>query len=367
MKKFTSMVVIVVLLLTMTLTTAFAGTNESREIATADEMNQFVTEKADLLIEPTIKYSEEFQIPKGKDRVYQIGNPIQAINDKSNELEENIFLYPVLNGKQVVGVITVFRDGKDLTATYAIEFAKELQKVLKSSSNFQVIYDTELKTYRVEKRMVLKDKSQAVIGQLGYIETSSEGVYPTFMTIDLEPKMDMRALASYNYPSSHLVRLPHTYAPQPNGWCWAVSASSIIEYKKGYQVNPSTICDNEGIGYNAGGKPVNSSNELTRHGISNFYYEGSRPIDTHIVKKIYESKPFIGFFLAPVNGEFEGHAVGICGYNTSSSGMSLTMMDPNYTYYKTVVSSGTNYIFTYWMEKYGAYLTFTWVSTVELN
>ncbi len=165
--------------------------------------------------------------------------------------------------------------------------------------------------------------------------------------------------AAASIPSSYGLSVPIKLQGNYND-CWAASVASILQYKKGTNKTALQVCDDNNIGYNAGASPDQIHQALSNYNITNSILGGF----IYSISDIYNVLSAGQIPLALCNTTSgAGHAIVIRGYNSSTQGAYLSVMDPNYSSYCmlfTAVVPGTT---TYsWSFSYGT-LTFYWVNT----
>lgn len=280
--------------------------------------------------------------------------PVYSGKEGNISKDDSQSIYPILEGKKVVSILTVNR-AEDGSTTYYFgsDYSKNVNKFLsKNKTKSLAVYLEDDKIFLISskaKEEVFEfkfDKNEVSSNKRGAsIETPGENLQIAdveYSEVKSATPIEVLANADYSVmataPTSKTCNVAFVQQTH-GGTCWACTVSSIGKYRTTINKTQEYICDKLGKDYELGGNVYDMKNAFsTIYGLSS-YVAMTAPSDQMIIDKIVANKPIAAGF----TNSKAGHAVAVCGYKGSSSGLGIVMMDPNRSSYRVAFKSGSKY------------------------
>ncbi|SKC89095.1 papain-like cysteine protease family protein [Maledivibacter halophilus] len=253
---------------------------------------------------------------------------------------KDLVYYPVLENNKIVAIYSVTKSKNGtLTATLGRDFADEINNFISSNNEkFSLVISSDglhiinnLETAKLEHNNKHKNGHLKID-----IKNAPKEIMTSEIKSDYKANIDSStkgAMLRGTLPDKYTIHVPVVRQYNDNV-CWAACAASVGQYWTNIRKTARQVCDILGISYSRGGTLSNTEDALEdiydiNAGVNKrSHYEGQE-----VSEVIHdEGKPIIAGFKG--DGKL-GHMVVVCGYRIYSSGKTLTIMDPNYSYYRT--------------------------------
>lgn len=237
-------------------------------------------------------------------------------------------IYPILSENTVIGLLNVHCLP---TGNYTFAYSEGLSNVINS---------------RNEKIAILSDgRTQTILFESSYYEQESqlciEGIEFIYPYLKNEQLSINKTKEVNTLPNTYSLNVP---AKQQlySSTCWAACIASVAQYYTGIAYTTIGIINATGNSSGATMSMVYSTLNSMNIPVSGIYT--SLSVNT-LMNNIYSGKPMIGGFLY---GGTSGHMMVIRGYSSSSSNLSMLLMDPMIGGNVAVsIISGSNMSFNY--------------------
>lgn len=266
-----------------------------------------------------------------------LGNRIPTYISKDNILEiSKVQYYPLLDNDNIVGLISTYNEDNE---TPNITFTTAHNEILNrfKGSNEKLAFIGNGQNFMV----VSDNSSEVLIGDsINFVRCDNIEFAAINKCSDINlNKKDIsgNTLSAMSYGNA--LNVP-SKKQQSDYICWAACTASVGQYKTG--INRTSLDVANYLNKTGAGTVVDCQNAL-----NGMYSLGSTPTASglyyfnYLVNQINSDKPVIAVFMPAVG--LTGHAVTLCGYNSSSSSASYSYMDPwdGYFYTSNIVQDGT--------------------------
>ena len=247
-----------------------------------------------------------------------------VVNEIGRDIEDEIYYYPLIDGEDIVLVLSVFNASDGWNYSLSKEMVSQLNYIdfENNQEDYVLYYD--------ENELLVESENGFVVFPEEEVATA------TFDTFALSPtSRNTRATYSSNTGLQPLTRMPGYYprfkidestykecklvSPQGQGnygRCWAAVCATMLNYEFGVPMTAERICDLKGIDYNEGADSKTMCETLVESGLyRRVYYEQLAWGD--IITEI-NNKRLIGLGAYTENREY-GHAVTVIGYRRISN------------------------------------------------
>jgi hypothetical protein len=311
------------------------------------------------------------QLPLFKDIVstdsdsqFIVGNEIVCYN---LDIKERVFYYPIyINSKCVL--MASRTDSSGISVSNDVRVYDQLAKIKQSNSKYLLnIYDSKLFIENQDEKNLLVDYSKEN-GKVDIKDNSDEN-------LDFNQKIDfiesqfscnlielddnenslisLQPFSGESYVLNMVAAEPYTSFTlnisdaaviQKYNNCWAAAVATIINYRNGtlapaIHYTAEDICDEMGIGYNAGGSAIDIQTALSNHAI---YYSVSynKILYSTVKSRINSDKPFVIGMIDKTTSK--AHTLVAMGYLYNFANEAVLFYDPN-GYYKVLDYDWPNY------------------------
>lgn len=349
--KILSITLFVAILLSISSMSAFAQSIYLEDFSTASQenfsdyisqdANDFVTEYYKDMVSYAKEYKISFGLTNDDFSNIRIGEPFFILNLES-ESQEPIYYYPLLNSdNEFVLLLTVINtnhswqcsmdnelvDELNLIDYYYIDyvFYKVNDTIIAQNSNdiqymnstvynnpycvlsYDQIHNILINSISTMKKINV-EKNIEIANGLPTIEKYSPAYSSVVSTTDFQEKM---------------LKLYNSKGQGNYGRCWAASVATIANYLNGTNISAAKVCNDMGIGYNAGGSITDKQTALKKYGIS-YNNTRSRSLSwAEITKNINYKKPVA----LSCSSSAGWHAVTLVGYRSFKVNQFIAIWD----------------------------------------
>ncbi|MDF2538741.1 MAG: Papain-like cysteine protease AvrRpt2 [Herbinix sp.] len=298
---------------------------------------QFVDEKYKDIMEVVKSYKSDFNVKSDDLNNITVGEPF-VIYDLDQTSQDEIYYYPVLNGKNKVILnlsITGTTNGWGLSASE--EMVKELNKI---------DYTTEDYIFYESNDNIIAESSDEVINLSG-IESEKcrkfqaydfhekekiiSGVVKKFLKTDPSDKKHKNMSKDKYTPSysestntSKVCSLYNSKGQGSYADCWAAVVATIANYRNGTNITPTQVCDFMNIGYNDGGDTYDAQSALSHYGV--YLNEIFAPLSWSSITYNLDNK--YPSYASCKDNYGNGHAITVYGYTWVNVNQFIRIWNP---------------------------------------
>lgn len=237
-----------------------------------------------------------------------------------------------------------------------------------SSVYFETDTAKELKNFERESFTVVCDEHGAHINSTIYDANPKKASIISLSNNTLKKNSaDTGKLTASSVPAAYGLSIPIILQGSDND-CWAACVASAGKYLKDTTKTARQVCDAMGIGYNSGALPNQIVAACKKvYSLNNSYLAGGIYDLSNIYSILSSNIVPLAIFYSNVwdnsTSNDMAHNVVIQGYQASTQGAFLRIMDPNYSSYCMIFSGTDPSGFSTWTFSYGTNV-FYWENTI---
>lgn len=278
----------------------------------------YVKNNCDEIIYVTRELADCFDCTKSQWDSLSIGESY-VVHKKGEDTQGEIYYYPLINGEDIVLVLSVFHTTDGWSYSFSEDMVSQLNYIDFENNQENYVF------YYEENQLIIESED-------GVVEfPEEETAVATFDNFALLPaRRNARVIYSSGTALEPLTRMLGYYPsfkinestykecklknPQGQGnygRCWAAMCATMLNYEFGTPLTAASICDYKGIGYNEGGSVYTIGETLVELGLDRCIYIGQLPWGD-IVTEISNKRP-VGVYGISETGE-DAHTVTVVGY-----------------------------------------------------
>lgn len=288
-------------------------------------------ENFESLLPAILAAKDQFGISEDDINSLYIGSALSAYEEIGDSIRPiNAEMYPVFSGAQVIGILTKETNvNGEIYFTYGIDFAPELDTYISQYGNQVSIIYRGLDVYAAsdgKSAVLLKKLSDESLNSI----FSDEMSFDNIVYSNIAPTDEVNIPASSRAAETKTLSIP--YVSQRGPTCWAACIASIVNYKKGTDLEAYEVVVACQPNDAAGGASVNqiASYLTNQYGLSSYASNGEIQYD-NVYWQINADKPMIISGYRNGNTGDGRHVVAVYGYykDLSSLNESFYYMEPN--------------------------------------
>lgn len=278
----------------------------------------YVKNNCDEIIYVTRELADCFDSTKSQWDSLSIGESY-VVSKKGEDTQEEIYYYPLINGDDIVLVLSVFHTTDGWRYSFSEDMVSQLNYIdfENNQENYVFYYEENQLIIESEDGVVeFPEEETAVVtfDSFALLPTSRNARATYSSSTALEP---LTRMSGY-YPSFKInestykeCKLKNPQGQGNYGRCWAAACATMLNYEFGVALTAARICDLKGVDYDAGVDSATMCKTLVEAGLDrSLYYKQLAWGD--IITEINNKRP-IG--VCSYTEDYKNaHAVTVVGY-----------------------------------------------------
>lgn len=283
-----------------------------------------------------------------------LGEPLIPYNaDNDYKIINDIIYYPVLQNNKIIAIYTIAKSKNDtLTGTLGRDFADKLNNFINSNNEKFALVLSRDGLYVINSSKNTKLENNNYFRGIP-LEITTQNAPEEIITSEIKSDYRVsvnssikRVMLRSTKPDKYTMDIDVVRQYNDKN-CWAAVTATIGNFMTNKSYTAREICDKLDIGYDKGGNLYDVEDGLEDIYDLNCGVKKSSHyrVNTEFLEMLLDDKPLAAGFMG-IKKKY-GHMLAICGYTIHSQGISLTVADPNYNYYRTSTYNDDEGDYTY--------------------